>query len=180
MKIIPTDILDVKIIEPKAYEDDRGFFLESFNQKLFIEKLEIHDFFVQDNHSRSKKNTLRGLHYQNPHSQGKLVRVTYGEVFDVAVDMRKNSLTLGKWIGVHLSAENRKMLWIPKGFAHGFLVLSDNADFLYKTTEYYYPESDHCLIWNDHDIGIKWPKNISPLLSTKDSLGRSFKDSPKF
>lgn len=170
MITIPTDIPDVLILEPRVFEDERGFFMESFNQRGFDEAVGQHYDFVQDNHSRSRKGVLRGLHYQlPPHAQGKLVRVIGGRVFDVAVDIRRSSPTFGKWVGVELSAENRRQLWIPPGFAHGFLVLSEWADFLYKTTAYYAPQSDRGLRWNDPDIGIAWPETgVFPLLSAKD------------
>jgi len=181
MNVITTDISDVKILEPKVFGDDRGFFLESFNKRLIAEKLGIQNDFVQDNHSHSAKGVLRGLHFQTKHIQGKLVRVVRGEVFDVAVDLRKSSPTFGKWIGVHLSAENKRMLWIPPGFAHGFLVLSDQADFLYKATDYYDPASENCLKWDDPTVGVNWPLNGAlPSISSKDNLGKSFKDIPLF
>ena len=181
MKIIDTDIPAVKIVEPQVYGDDRGFFFESFNQKNLAEKLNLNLTFVQDNHSHSKQGVLRGLHYQVRNPQGKLVRVVSGEAFDVAVDIRKQSPTFGKWVGVRLSAANKRMLWVPPGFAHGFLVLSPEADFLYKTTEYYDPSSECCIRWDDHDLSIKWPiEDITPVLSAKDALGKSFKDAPVF
>ncbi|MEQ1962911.1 dTDP-4-dehydrorhamnose 3,5-epimerase [Xenorhabdus khoisanae] len=171
MKIIPTDIPDVLIIEPKVFEDERGFFYESFNQKQFEEAVGYPVNFVQDNHSKSAKGVLRGLHYQEePYAQGKLVRCVVGEVFDVAVDIRKDSSTFGKWAGVNLSAENKRQLWIPEGFAHGFLVLSETAEFSYKTTNYYHPESEACLIWNEPTIAIEWPIN-KIILSHKDKFG---------
>ncbi|ENY6784424.1 MULTISPECIES: dTDP-4-dehydrorhamnose 3,5-epimerase [unclassified Providencia] len=169
MKIIPTEIPDVLIIEPKVFEDERGFFFESFNQKQFDEAVGYPVSFVQDNHSKSVKGVLRGLHYQEePYAQGKLVRCIAGEVFDVAVDIRENSPTFGKWIGVNLSAENKRQLWIPEGFAHGFLVLSDEAEFVYKTTNYYHPESDSGYLWNDRNINITWPHIECIILSEKD------------
>lgn len=182
MNVIPTDIPGVLIFEPRVFEDDRGFFMESFNQRCFDEAVGRHYDFVQDNHSRSRKGVLRGLHYQlPPHAQGKLVRVTAGAVFDVAVDIRKSSPTFGKWVGVELSAENRRQLWIPPGFAHGFLVLSDWADFLYKTTAYYAPQSDRCIRWNDPDIGLVWPEvGIEPQLSHKDEAGRRLTEAELF
>ena len=172
MKVIDTLIPDVKIIEPKVFGDERGFFFESFNHKLFEESIGYPVTFVQDNHSKSSKGVLRGLHYQlPPYAQGKLVRCVAGEVFDVAVDIRKSSLTFGKWVGVHLSGQNKRQLWIPEGFAHGFLTLSDNAEFLYKTTNYYDPISDRGLIWNDDTVGIKWPSIDGKLiLSGKDLI----------
>jgi dTDP-4-dehydrorhamnose 3,5-epimerase len=180
MQVIETSISDVKILEPKVFGDDRGFFFESYNQRSLAEKIGIHDQFVQDNHSRSVQGVLRGLHYQIRNPQGKLVRVVHGEAFDVAVDMRKSSKTFGNWVGTILSGQNKKMLWIPPGFAHGFLVLSSEADFLYKTTDFYDPSSEHCLLWNDPDIGIKWPLNIQPTLSGKDSNGKLFKEAVTF
>ncbi len=168
MNIIKTKLNDVLIIEPRVFGDDRGFFLESFNEKTFQEKTGIFTQFVQDNHSRSVKNVLRGLHYQIKQSQGKLVRVVIGEVFDVAVDIRKNSPTFGQWTGCILSAENKRQMWIPEGFAHGFAVLSDTADFLYKTTDYYAPEYEKAILWNDPEIGIDWHLSDKPILSAKD------------
>ena len=169
MNVIKTDIPEVLIFEPKVFGDDRGFFFESFSQKVFEEAVGYKVNFVQDNHSKSLKGVLRGLHYQlAPYAQGKLVRCVAGEVFDVAVDIRKESPTFGQWVGVNLSAENKRQLWIPEGFAHGFLVLSETAEFVYKTTNYYHPESDRGIIWSDSDIAIKWPLEIEPLLSHKD------------
>jgi dTDP-4-dehydrorhamnose 3,5-epimerase len=175
MKVIPTEIPDVLIIEPQVYGDDRGFFLESFNQKDFREKTGVNTTFVQDNHSMSLKNVLRGLHYQIPNPQGKLVRVVSGSVFDVAVDARKGSPTFGQWVGCVLSAENKRIFWVPEGFAHGFLVLSDRAEFLYKTTNYYYPQYEKTILWNDADLGIDWPLETPPILSPKDQAGQPFK-----
>lgn len=175
MKVIPTEIPDVLIIEPQVYGDDRGFFLESFNQKDFREKTGVNTTFVQDNHSMSLKNVLRGLHYQIPNPQGKLVRVVNGSVFDVAVDARQSSPTFGQWVGCVLSAENKRIFWVPEGFAHGFLVLSDRAEFLYKTTNYYYPKYEKTILWNDADLGIDWPLEIPPILSPKDQAGQPFK-----
>lgn len=180
MQIIPTEIPDVKILQPKVFGDDRGFFLESYNQRTLQACIGIAPEFVQDNHSRSSKNVLRGLHYQLRNPQAKLVRVVSGEVYDVAVDLRKSSPTFGKWVGAHLSAENKRMLWIPQGFAHGFIVLSEWCDFLYKTTSFYDPDSDRCIVWNDSTLSIQWPINDQPLLSTKDSAGRAFKDADYF
>jgi len=174
MKITRTRIPDVLIIEPKVFGDDRGFFFESFNQKIFNEAVGQDISFVQDNHSKSAKNVLRGLHYQSPpQAQGKLVRVVQGEVFDVAVDIRKGSATYGQWVGEVLSAENNKQIWIPAGFAHGFLTLSESAEFLYKTTDYYAPEFERCIVWNDPTINIKWPLLQAPILSEKDAVGIS-------
>ncbi|OPF19126.1 dTDP-4-dehydrorhamnose 3,5-epimerase [Microcystis aeruginosa KW] len=175
MKVIPTEIPDVLIIEPQVYGDDRGFFLESFNQKDFREKTGVNTTFVQDNHSMSLKNVLRGLHYQIPNPQGKLVRVVNGSVFDVAVDARQSSPTFGQWVGCVLSAENKRIFWVPEGFAHGFLVLSDRAEFLYKTTNYYYPQYEKTIAWNDADLGIDWPLETPPILSPKDQAGQPFK-----
>ena len=175
MKVIPTEIPDVLIIEPQVYGDDRGFFLESFNQKDFREKTGVNTTFVQDNHSMSLKNVLRGLHYQIPNPQGKLVRVVNGSVFDVAVDARQSSPTFGQWVGCVLSAENKRIFWVPEGFAHGFLVLSERAEFLYKTTNYYYPQYEKTIAWNDADLGIDWPLQTPPILSPKDQAGQPFK-----
>jgi len=171
MKIIPTSIPDVLIIEPTLFGDERGFFLESFNQRAFEKQTGVHLPFVQDNHSRSAKNVLRGLHYQIRQSQGKLVRVTVGEVFDVCVDLRQSSPTFGQSVSVLLSAENHRQLWIPPGFAHGFLVVSDHAEFLYKTTDYYAPEFERSLLWNDPALAIDWPLSVAPMLSAKDKAG---------
>ena len=177
MNIIKTAIPDVLIIEPKVFGDERGFFFESFNQKIFEDAVGRSVSFVQDNHSKSSKGVLRGLHYQlPPYAQGKLVRCVLGEVFDVAVDIRKNSPTFGQWVGVNLSAENKRQLWIPEGFAHGFLTLSDTAEFLYKTTNYYAPQSEGSIIWNDPQLGIEWPLSSEPSLSNKDMQGRLFAD----
>ena len=175
MNVKPLAIRDVLLIEPKVFGDERGFFFESFNQKAFNELTGLDVQFVQDNHSRSAKNVLRGLHYQlPPKAQGKLVRAVVGEVFDVAVDIRKDSPTFGKWVGEVLSADNKRQLWIPPGFAHGFLVLSEAAEFLYKTTDYYAPEFECCIRWDDPDLAIKWPIGERPQLSPKDLLGASF------
>lgn len=169
MKVTPTAIPDVLLIEPKIFGDARGFFFESFNQKSFNEATGLDVKFVQDNHSRSAKGVLRGLHYQVQQPQGKLVRVVRGAVFDVAVDIRKDSPTFGRWAGVELSENNHRQLWVPAGFAHGFLVLSESADFLYKTTDYYAPQHERCIAWNDSAIGIEWPIPGAPILSSKDS-----------
>lgn len=175
MKAISTAIPDVIVIEPKVFGDARGFFFESFNQKAFDEMIGKHVDFVQDNHSRSAKGVLRGLHYQTQQPQGKLVRVARGAVFDVAVDIRRSSPTFGKWAGVELSEENHRQLWVPAGFAHGFLVLSDTAEFLYKTTDFYAPAYERCIQWNDPDLAIAWPDlGTSPQLSAKDQAGSSF------
>lgn len=172
MHVIPTKIPDLLIVEPKVFGDDRGFFYESFNQKDFCEVIGQKVDFVQDNHSKSAKNVLRGLHYQvSPKAQGKLVRVVQGEVFDVAVDIRKGSKTLGQWVGVTLSAESKKQLWIPAGFAHGFLTLSETAEFLYKTTDYYAPEYERCILWDDATLAVAWPLLETPVMSSKDEKG---------
>ncbi len=175
MQVIDTEIHDAKIISPKVFGDHRGFFLETFEKKRYQKMLNISLDFVQDNHSRSKKDVLRGLHFQTKHPQGKLVRVVRGEVFDVAVDIRKESPTYGKWVGVLLNEENKKQFWIPPGLAHGFVVLSDFADFEYKCTDYYCSEFEGCLLWNDPSVNIKWPV-INPILSEKDKLGKLLKD----
>lgn len=174
MNVVRTAIHDVLIIEPKVFGDERGFFYESFNQRKFREMTGVTKNFVQDNHSKSVKNVLRGLHYQIWQPQGKLVRVVAGEVFDVAVDIRKSSPTFGRWIGVNLSSTNKRQLWIPEGFAHGFCVISDSAEFLYKTTDYWAPEHERSILWNDREIGIKWPIQGEPVLSTKDRSGKPF------
>lgn len=171
MNIVRTAIPEVLIIEPKVFGDARGYFYESFNQRAFNEATGTNYSFVQDNHSRSAKGVLRGLHYQIQQPQGKLVRVVSGAVFDVAVDIRQGSATFGKWVGVELSADNHRQLWVPPGFAHGFLVLSETADFLYKTTEYYAPEHERCIVWNDPEIAIQWPVGFLPQLSAKDKVG---------
>ncbi len=180
MRVTPTAIPDVLIIEPKVYGDARGFFYESFNQKEFQKATGLDVQFVQDNHSRSAKGVLRGLHYQIQQPQGKLVRVVQGSVFDVAVDLRKSSATFGKWVRVELSEQNAKQMWIPTGFAHGFLVLSETADFLYKTTDYYAPEHERSIIWNDPDIGIEWPEMTNLSLSDKDKSAKSFNEAEVF
>jgi dTDP-4-dehydrorhamnose 3,5-epimerase len=180
MKVITTDIPDLLILEPTIFGDARGFFYESFNHKVFIDKTGVTTDFVQDNHSRSAQAVLRGLHYQIKQPQGKLVRVVVGEVFDVAVDIRQSSPTFGKWVGVNLSAENKRMFWMPAGFAHGFLVLSEYAEFLYKATNYYAPESDRTILWNDPQLAIAWPSVIEPLLSEKDRVGKFLQDADLF
>lgn len=182
MKFTPLAIPEVFLIEPKVFGDARGFFMESFRQDLFNQATGTHFEFIQDNQSRSGKGVLRGLHYQlPPHAQGKLVRVTSGAVFDVAVDIRRSSPTFGKWVGAELTAENHHQLWIPPGFAHGFVVLSETADFVYKTTNYYAPQSDRGLLWNDADIGIEWPKLDIPFsLSDKDQKQPAFKQAELF
>ncbi|MFC1747696.1 dTDP-4-dehydrorhamnose 3,5-epimerase [Pseudomonadota bacterium] len=171
MNVIETKIPEVKIIEPQVFGDERGFFYESFNAKKLADAACIEDQFVQDNHSRSGKGVLRGLHYQIEHAQGKLVRVTAGEVFDVAVDVRRSSPTFGQWVGATLSAENFRQFWVPAGFAHGFVVVSNMAEFLYKTTDFYAPEHERCIMWNDPEIGIDWPLDGAPVLSEKDKQG---------
>lgn len=181
MLVTATAIPDVLIIEPKVFGDERGFFLESFNARAFQQATGVECQFVQDNHSKSARNVLRGLHYQIQNPQGKLVRVTQGEVFDVAVDLRKSSKFFGQAVAVHLSAENKKQLWVPEGFAHGFLVLSETAEFLYKTTNYYSPEFERSLLWSDPSLGIDWPLSGSqPLLAAKDAAGRLLADSDVF
>jgi dTDP-4-dehydrorhamnose 3,5-epimerase len=170
------------VLEPRVFGDERGFFMESFNQRLFDQLTGTSHAFVQDNHSRSARGVLRGLHYQlPPHAQGKLVRVTRGAVFDVAVDLRRHSPGFGRWVGVELSGENHRQLWIPPGFGHGFLVLSDSADFLYKTTDYYAPEAERCIRWDDPAIGIEWPDiGMAPVLSSKDAQGLAFAQAEAF
>jgi dTDP-4-dehydrorhamnose 3,5-epimerase len=180
MKVIPTKIPDVLILEPTVFGDDRGFFFESFNAKTFTEITGVQVDFVQDNHSRSAKNVLRGMHYQIQQPQGKLVRVVVGSVFDVAVDLRKNSPTFAEWVGCILSAENKRQFWVPPGFAHGFLVLSEVAEFLYKTTDYYAPEYERSLLWNDFDVGIDWPLSDPPILSRKDQNASTLKETEVF
>ncbi|WP_044366945.1 dTDP-4-dehydrorhamnose 3,5-epimerase [Vibrio fluvialis] len=181
MKIIDTKIPDVKIIEPAVFGDERGFFMETWQQKKFEELVSGKPTqFVQDNHSKSKKGILRGLHYQTENTQGKLVRVVAGEVFDVAVDIRKGSATFGQWVGVLLSADNKRQLWVPEGFAHGFLVTSECAEFVYKCTDYYNPSAEHSIIWNDKDLSIEWPYVPEILLSEKDRTGKAFADAKVF
>ncbi|WXL28055.1 dTDP-4-dehydrorhamnose 3,5-epimerase [Ectopseudomonas mendocina] len=180
MRAIATAIPEVMILEPKVFGDERGFFFESFNAKAFAEATGVKREFVQDNHSRSARGVLRGLHYQLQQAQGKLVRVTAGEVFDVAVDLRRSSPTFGKWVGEILSAENKRQLWVPEGFAHGFVVLSDYAEFLYKTTDYYAPEHERSIRWDDTDLAIEWPFKEAPQLSGKDQAAVSFKDADVF
>ncbi len=180
MQAIPTSIPDVLIIEPKVFGDARGFFYESYHQKKFEQLIGRSVDFVQDNHSRSAQNVLRGLHYQIQQAQGKLVRVIAGEVFDVAVDIRRSSPTFGQSVGVKLSQENKRMLWIPEGFAHGFAVLSENAEFLYKTTDYWAPEHERSIAWNDPDLAIEWPLTGAPLLSTKDAAGKPLREAELF
>jgi len=184
MKIIATKIPDVLIIEPQVFGDERGFFFESFNKKAFAEAIGVTAAnkieFVQDNHSKSTQGVLRGLHYQIKQPQGKLVRVCSGEVLDVAVDIRKSSATFGQWVGVTLSADNKRQIWVPPGFAHGFIVLSETAEFLYKTTDYYAPEHERCIRWNDSELAIDWQCSKEPLVSEKDAKGTSFKEADFF
>ncbi|CAK1709354.1 MULTISPECIES: dTDP-4-dehydrorhamnose 3,5-epimerase [Vibrio] len=181
MKVIDTNIADVKIIEPQVFGDERGFFMETWQQKKF-EELVAQRTFVQDNHSKSSKGILRGLHYQTENTQGKLVRVISGEVYDVAVDLRKSSETFGQWVGVVLSASNNRQLWVPEGFAHGFYVMSEEAEFVYKCTDYYNASAEHSLIWNDSEIGIEWPiaSDSKPLLSEKDRNGKVLAEAEVF
>jgi dTDP-4-dehydrorhamnose 3,5-epimerase len=178
--VTPTAIPDLLILEPKVFGDSRGFFFESFNAQNFASATGLNVNFVQDNHSRSAKGVLRGLHYQVQQTQGKLVQVSQGTVFDVAVDIRKSSATFGKWVGCELSDQNHRQLWIPPGFAHGFMVLSESADFLYKTTDYYAPAHERCITWNDPSIGIQWPEGITPLLSAKDQQGLALAEAEVF
>jgi dTDP-4-dehydrorhamnose 3,5-epimerase len=181
MKVTPLAIPDVLLIEPQVFEDDRGFFFESFNQNKFEEAMGKKINFVQDNHSKSVKGVLRGLHYQlPPKAQGKLVRVIQGEVFDVAVDIRRSSPTFGKWVGEVLSGDNKKQLWVPEGFAHGFVTLSGTAEFLYKTTDFYSPEHEQSIVWNDETIAIQWPFDFEPVLGNKDKLASSFNNAKYF
>ena len=175
MKVTRGELPEVLLLEPRVFGDDRGFFLESYNRRVFREATGIDVNFVQDNHSRSARNVLRGLHYQAKQAQGKLIRVVAGEIFDVAVDLRRSSPHFGRWMGQRLSAGNKHMLWIPAGFAHGFLALSDSSEVLYKATDYYAPEHERCLLWNDPNIGIDWPLTGAPLVSDKDSRGVALK-----
>jgi len=176
----PTALPEVVILEPKVFGDDRGFFFESFNQRDFQQATGVDTPFVQDNHSRSAKGVLRGLHYQIQHPQGKLVRVAAGEVFDVAVDLRRSSPNFGKWVGVVLSAENKRQLWVPPGFAHGFVATSDVAEVLYKTTDYWHPEHERSLLWNDPTVAVQWPISGTPTLAAKDAAGKLFSDADMF
>ncbi|EJM86864.1 dTDP-4-dehydrorhamnose 3,5-epimerase [Pseudomonas sp. GM60] len=176
MKVIETDLPEVLILEPQVFGDERGFFYESFNARAFKEATGLDRQFVQDNHSRSQKGVLRGLHYQLENIQGKLVRVTVGEVLDVAVDVRRDSANFGQWVAVRLSAENRRQLWVPEGFAHGFVVLSDVAEFLYKTTDYYNPSAERCIRWDDPTLAIDWQLDEAPQLSAKDKLGKTLQE----
>ena len=179
MQVIRTAIPDVLVVEPKVFGDERGYFYESFNERE-LEKLGLRARFVQDNHSRSAKNVLRGLHYQIRQPQGKLVRVTAGEIYDVAVDIRRSAPTFGRWTGVELSAQNHRMCWVPPGFAHGFLVVSDYAEVQYKATDYYAPEHERCIAWNDRDLAISWPLKGEPILSPKDRAGLPLKGADVF
>jgi dTDP-4-dehydrorhamnose 3,5-epimerase len=176
MKVVQTAIPDVLILEPRVFGDERGFFLESWNAREFDNAVGVKVRFVQDNHSRSRRGVLRGLHYQVKQPQGKLVRIAKGRVFDAVVDLRKSSATFGQWVGTELSEDNHRQFWIPPGFAHGFLVLSESADFIYKATDYYAPEHERCLIWNDPAVGINWPVNMEPILSAKDRAGLPLRD----
>ncbi len=178
--VTPTAIPEVLVLEPKVFGDARGFFFESFNARDFAQATGLQVDFVQDNHSKSARGVLRGLHYQIAHAQGKLVRVVQGEVFDVAVDLRRSSPTFGQWIGVHLSADNQKQLWVPPGFAHGFVVLTESAEFLYKTTDYWYAEHERSLLWNDPAIGISWPIDFEPQLAAKDAAGKLFAEADTY
>lgn len=180
MNIIPSSIPDVLIIEPKVFGDERGFFYESFNERIWRERTGLDVRFVQHNHSRSAGGVLRGLHYQIQHPQGKLVRVIAGEVFDVAVDIRRGSPTFGKWVGMRLSAENKRQMWVPEGFAHGFCVTSDHAEFLYLTTDFWAPEYERCIVWNDPDLVIDWPLAGEPTVSDKDRAGTLLRDADLF
>jgi len=176
----PTALPEVLILEPKVFGDDRGFFFESFNARAFEQVTGLKRVFVQDNHSRSARNVLRGLHYQIQHPQGKLVRVVSGAVFDVAVDLRRSSSNFGRWVGVELTAENKRQLWVPEGFAHGFVVLSESAEFLYKTTDYWFPEHERSLIWNDADVSIAWPMQEQPVLAAKDAAAATLRNAEVF
>ncbi|MCY1301327.1 dTDP-4-dehydrorhamnose 3,5-epimerase [compost metagenome] len=180
MKVIATELPDVLILEPRVFGDERGFFYESYNARVFEELTGLKPDFVQDNHSSSQRGVLRGLHYQVQQAQGKLVRVVQGEVFDVAVDIRRRSPTFGQWTGAYLSAENKHQMWVPEGFAHGFLVLSETTEFLYMTTNYYAPEHERCIRWDDPDLAIDWPLTGAPILSAKDQAGVAFKDADLF
>lgn len=180
MKIIPTEIPDVLIIEPRVFGDERGFFFESFNEKVFNEKIGTNVHFVQDNHSRSAQHVLRGLHYQIQQAQGKLVRVVAGAIFDVAVDIRKSSPTFGQWVSCELSAENKKQIWVPAGFAHGFLSLTEGTEVLYKTTDFYAPDHERCIRWDDPDLDIVWPLTAAPVVSAKDQVGQAFRAAEVF
>lgn len=179
-KVTPTTLSEVLILEPKVFGDDRGFFFESFNQRDFEQATGLDVHFVQDNHSKSSQGVLRGLHYQIQHPQGKLVRVTQGSVFDVVVNLRRSSPSFGKWVGVELSADNKRQLWVPPGFAHGFLVISQSAEFMYKTTDYWYPEHERSLLWCDPTLGVQWPVGATPTLANKDATGKLFSEADYF
>ena len=176
MQITPTGIADVLLVEPQVFGDSRGFFFESFNEREWHKQTGLSTRFVQNNHSRSQKNVLRGLHYQIQHPQGKLIRTVVGEIFDVAVDLRENSATFGKWVGEYLSGDNKKSLWVPEGFGHGFIVLSDVAEVVYNATDFYEPEYERCILWNDEDLKIAWPLDGAPIISEKDQQGKSFRN----
>lgn len=178
--VIKTELPEVLILEPKLFGDDRGFFFESYNKREFEQATGLQVNFVQDNHSRSEKGVLRGLHYQIKHPQGKLVRVTEGSVYDVAVDIRRYSPNFGKWVGTEISASNKRQIWIPAGFAHGFVVVSEYAEFLYKTTDYWHPEHERCLLWNDPELNIQWPIDFEPKLAEKDTKGQLLSDAEVF
>ena len=180
MQVIQTEIPDVLILQPKVFGDERGFFFESFNAQAFTEATGLNPTFVQDNHSRSQRGVLRGLHYQVQQAQGKLVRVSAGEVYDVAVDLRRQSPTFGQWVGAYLSADNKRQMWVPEGFAHGFVVLSEFAEFLYKTTDYYAPAHERCIRWDDPKLAIDWQLQSEPKLSAKDQQGLSFDEAELF
>ena len=180
MKVVPTAIPDVVMLEPRVFADERGFFLESWNARDFRAALGVDGTFVQDNHSRSRRGVLRGMHYQIVRAQGKLVRVVRGRVFDAAVDLRRSSATFGRWVGVELSGDDHRQVFVPPGFAHGFLVLSDEADVLYKTTDYYAPQHERCLIWNDPGVGIAWPLSGEPVLAAKDRAGLRLNEAETF
>ncbi len=180
MKIFPTGLAELFVVEPEVFGDSRGFFFESFNARDFARETGVEARFVQDNHSRSGRGVLRGLHYQIRQPQGKLVRVISGEIYDVVVDLRRSSATFGKWFGVRLTGENRKQIWVPQGFAHGFVVLGENAEILYKTTNYYAPDDERCIRWDDPELAIDWPLVSAPLLSEKDRTGVSFRDAETY
>ncbi|NJL47754.1 MAG: dTDP-4-dehydrorhamnose 3,5-epimerase [Leptolyngbyaceae cyanobacterium SM2_5_2] len=180
MNVFPTAISEVLELEPEVYTDDRGFFYESFNGEKFLARTAVSTHFVQDNHAQSRQFVLRGLHYQLQHPQGKLLRVIVGQIFDVAVDIRRSSPTFGQWVGRYLSAENRRQLWIPPGFAHGYLALSEVAEVLYKTTDYHWRQDERCILWNDPDLRISWPLTETPILSERDRVGTLFRDAEVF
>lgn len=180
MNVIPAEIPDILVLEPRVFGDERGFFFESYNERVFRDKTGLEPNFVQDNYSRSSQHVLRGLHYQVQNTQAKLIRVTVGEIFDVAVDLRRSSPTFGQWVGYHLSAANKRQLWIPEGFAHGFLVVSETAEVAYKATDYYAPQHERSLIWNDPDVAIAWPLEAEPTLSSKDQAGKRLQEAEVF